>query len=537
MRAALPSKKDNIVRGRARDGNDLLHDRTVRSIMSQIDLQSDAERFNEQLDFDDRAPARAAVYAPRGDFIFVAQMEGNNVAIVDAYSRAIRGEIMVAGLSAPHGLHLDAARNRLFVNNFLGRSVSVFDVGAVLAATSGSATLVQTVQTVAVEPFGAAALRGKQVFYKASDRRMSRDNYMSCASCHADGADDGMVWDFTQRGEGLRRTISLQGRQGLGHGRLHWTANFDEVQDFENDIRNEFGGTGFLSNADFQATSAPLGSPKAGRSADLDDLAAYLVSLSRQSRSPARSADGTLSANAQVGKQVFANAQCVTCHSSATLRDGLRHDVGTIRASSGQGSGQPLAGVGFDTPTLFGVWSNPVLFHDGQADSVLTLLNNGHGNAGNLSASDRGALADYVRSLDSTAAFVRIRSVHSNLCVNINASGMTANSAAIQYQCGTSANELFAVKHVEGHMQLTAKHSGMCLSEVNDPADGKNKAVQVACSAGQSTHWKSVGSTLVNRVSGRCLDVPDLSMTQVQLITYSCNNGNNQNWSIAAGVN
>lgn len=49
MRAVLPSKKDNIVRGRARDGNDLLHDRTVRSIMSQLNLQTDAEQFNAQL--------------------------------------------------------------------------------------------------------------------------------------------------------------------------------------------------------------------------------------------------------------------------------------------------------------------------------------------------------------------------------------------------------------------------------------------------------------------------------------------------------
>jgi hypothetical protein len=275
-RAALPSKKDNIVRGRHRDGRDLEHDRTVRSILSQVDLASASEAFAEQLDFDDRAPARAALYAPWGDYLFVAQMEGNRIAIVDAYSRAVRGEITDVG-RAPHGLYLDAQRKRLFVNNFLSRTVSVHDVAAVLSGDSGAATLLQSVNTVAQETMSAAALRGKQLFYNAADRRMSRDNYMSCASCHADGGDDGMVWDFTQRGEGLRRTIALQGRQGLGHGRVHWSANFDEIQDFENDIRAAFGGTGFMSQADFDATSNPLGSPKAGRSAALDDLAAYLA--------------------------------------------------------------------------------------------------------------------------------------------------------------------------------------------------------------------------------------------------------------------
>ena len=43
----------------------------------------------------------------------------------------------------------------------------------------------------------------KRTFYNASLKtasgvnRISRDNYISCASCHADGGQDGRVWDFT----------------------------------------------------------------------------------------------------------------------------------------------------------------------------------------------------------------------------------------------------------------------------------------------------------------------------------------------------
>ena len=102
-----------------------------------------------------------------------------------------------------------------------------------------------TVNTVTSELLDAQVLLGKQIFYNAEDRRMTFAGYISCASCHLDGGSDERVWDFTQRGEGLRNTHSLLGRAGTGIGNVHWTANFDEIQDFENDIRNGFDGTGF----------------------------------------------------------------------------------------------------------------------------------------------------------------------------------------------------------------------------------------------------------------------------------------------------
>ncbi|QNK70743.1 Ig-like domain-containing protein [Variovorax sp. PAMC26660] len=531
-RAVLPSKKDNIVRGKFRDGNNLVHDQTVRSILSQVNLQTAAEVFGDQIDFDDRAPARAALFSPSGDYIFVAQMEGNRVAIVDPYSRTVRGEINAS--SAPHGLYLDATRKRLFVNNFLARSVSVHDVASVLSSESAAATFLQNVSTVAQEPMAAAALRGKQVFYNASDRRMSKDNYISCASCHADAGDDGMVWDFTQRGEGLRRTISLMGRRGMGHGKLHWTANFDELQDFENDIRNEFGGLGFLTNADFTATQDPLGAPKAGKSAQLDDLTAYLTSLNKYMRSPARNADGSLSVDAARGQALFASAQCVTCHTGATFRDGLRHDVGTIQLSSGKGSNQPLAGVGFDTPTLLGTWNTTAFFHNGQAATLQDVLASGHGNASSLPAADVVAIREYVRSQDTdpTPTITRIRSNHSNLCVNIKAAATTSGTTAVQWPCGNAGNEKFTVTSLPGgYVQFKAEHSGLCLAQ-SGTATTNAAVVQLACSAGDTTQWSQVGGALKNRASGSCLDVPNNATTQdTALITWTCNGGNNQSWT------
>lgn len=417
-RAILPAKKDNIVDGRYRNRVDLKADTTVRSILSQIDLSKGAEAFTEQIDFNNRAPARAALFAPSGNYIFVAQMESNSVEVVDTYTRAVLGSLTGVART-PHGLYLDAATRRLYVNNFLDRSVTVHDVRKVLAGEDIATPAPIVIVTVATEPLQAAILAGKKVFYDAADPRMSSESYISCASCHVDGDSDGMVWDFTQRGEGLRRTISLQGRQGLGPamGRLHWTANFDELQDFEKDIRDEFEGAGFLTDADYARTVDPLGVRKAGLSRDLDNLAAYVTSLKDFPRSPYRTAQGCLTPEALAGRQVFEAARCSTCHGNAVSQDNQRHDVGTIQPSSGTGSGQSLAGKGFDTPGLYGLWGASSFFHNGQAPTLADVFRRNvqtrPGEASpNLSPEHGGRVAPgkvaplvaYLRSLDGAAA-------------------------------------------------------------------------------------------------------------------------------------
>jgi hypothetical protein len=100
----------------------------------------------------------------------------------------------------------------------------------------------------------------------------------------------------------------------MGEGNLHWSGNFDEVQDFEGQIRSLAGGTGLLSDAQFNTgtRSQPLGDKKAGISADLDALSAYLASLSTFDLSPLRAANGALTSAGAAGATVFA-ANCASC--------------------------------------------------------------------------------------------------------------------------------------------------------------------------------------------------------------------------------
>ena len=397
--ALVPSKKDNIARGLFRDGLPLTFESRVRTIVSRLDLVGNSENLGARIDLNDRDMAQNVLFSPLGDIFFVSTQGSQLVEVFD-----VRTGILLSSAAtghAPQGMALDPSTRRLFVHNYLSRSISVYDVSTVLDATSNTMGPLAEIPTTAAESLATAELRGKRIFYNASDPRMSQDGYISCASCHLDGGSDGRVWDVTQVGEGLRNTISLQGRSGLGHGNVHWTADFDEIQDFENIIRNEFGGTGFMTDEDFNATSDALGAPKANLSPELDDLAAFVASLSNFKHSPYRFDDGSLTPEGNLGRDLFLLQRCDTCHSGANFTDGQRHDVGTIQTSSGLGIGNSLVGVGFDTPTLRGVWATAPYLHNGAAATLFEVLDNPeHGNTTGLTETERMLLVDYLLQIE-----------------------------------------------------------------------------------------------------------------------------------------
>jgi YVTN family beta-propeller protein len=403
--ARVPSKKDNTARGTLRDEQPLTFESTVRTVVSRLDLVANTEQTGARRDLNDADLANAVVFNDLGDYLFVAT-HNRQVAIFDALDDTGVALIHLGPEAlAPQGLALGADGRRLYVHNFMSRSVDVYDVTQV--GKSNAFPKLASVRTVAAEPLSARVLRGKQIFYDSGDRRMSRDSYIACASCHLEGGSDERVWDFTDRGEGLRNTISLLGRRGMGHGRVHATANFDEIQDFENDIRGGFGGTGFLTDAQFSTGTRrhPLGDPKAGLSAELDALAAYVNSLATVGRSPHRLADGTLTPSARAGKALYQSLACGGCHGGPDFTNsagGALFDVGTIRPSSGKRLGQPLTGL--DTPTLLGLWSSAPYFHDGSAATLLDVLDRDtggrHGSTRGLSAAQKQQLTDYLLQID-----------------------------------------------------------------------------------------------------------------------------------------
>ncbi len=368
--AWVPSKQDNIKRGILRSGANINFQNTVRAISSRIELAANTEDYPARVDHDNASVASAAVFGPLGVYMFVALETSREVAVVDAHG----GEeiFRIAAGRAPRGLAISPDGSRLYVSNFMDRSVTVFDLSDLRSQGLWVALELATVQTVASEALSAEILAGKQLFYDAFDTRLARDRYLSCASCHNDGGGDGRVWDLTGMGEGLRNTIDLRG-SGAAPGRLHWSQNFDEVQDFEGQIRSLAGGSGLMPDADFFAgtRSDPLGEPKAGLSVDLDALAAYVASLDRYPDSPFRNGDGTATAEAVAGSEIFLAKHCAACHGGIDFTDSslnVLHDIGTIRPTSGSRLGRTLSGI--DTPTLRGAWRSAPYLHDGSAASL-----------------------------------------------------------------------------------------------------------------------------------------------------------------------
>ncbi|TDM05778.1 MAG: hypothetical protein C4K60_13780 [Ideonella sp. MAG2] len=398
--AWVPSKQDNIGRGMLRSRQQLDFQNSVRAISSRIDLTANQEDYAARVDHDNAGLATAAAFHPTGAYLFVALETSREVAVVDPVGRRELFRINVG--RAPQGLTVSADGRTLYVQNFMDRSVSVVDLSPLVRNGLLESKLITTASTVVTEALAPAVLLGKQLFYDAKDTRLARDGYLSCAVCHAEGADDGRVWDFTGFGEGLRNTIDLRGKAG-GQGFQHWSGNFDEIQDFEGQIRNFAQGSGLMGYNEFYGgtRSTPLGDPKAGLSADLDALASYVKSLSTPVDSPWRQADGTLTATAQLGRQTYLNAQCASCHGTPGFPGSATplRDVGTLKASSGTRSGGTLTGI--DVPSLAGVWATAPYLHDGSAATLEDAVRAHTKNTIQPPAAEMAQLVEYLRQINA----------------------------------------------------------------------------------------------------------------------------------------
>jgi large repetitive protein len=368
-------KKDNIVGGAYHSRGTTLNPETiVRSFIGFIESVAGKEEEEKRIDFDNRGLVSSLSWSSTGGLLFATLLTDDELMVIEPYRRS--KHIFAPTGSAPLGVLINEKRKEVYTYNLIGRSISFFDVSQLITEGFGPLSLIGHVSVLTKEPLSTEVLTGKRLFYDATDNRISFNGYLACASCHLDGRDDGQVWDFTERGEGLRNTTALRG-QGGHFGRLHWTGNFDEHQDFEHDMRKAMGGLGFLGDYDFAALSSisPIHGRMKGLSRELDALASFIDSLNSYPRSPFKNFDGTFTESGRRGAKVFEKLQCGSCHTLPYFSDtesALRHDVGTYKASSGKRLGRAFRG--FDTPTLIGVFNTAPYLHDGSASTLDTLF-------------------------------------------------------------------------------------------------------------------------------------------------------------------
>lgn len=366
-------------------------DRSITPILSVVDLESSEGKRRRPISLDTyngffavANPWEAAV-SPDGRILFIVyagtdDMHVNRVLDDDYYEIEMLRPLVRVGRN-PRAVVVDPAGRYAYVYAALDFTVAVFDIQAM--------DIVARIPVTSA-PYSDRHLRGKILFNSALQPMVAR-RWISCASCHPDGQPDGRTWHMP---EGLRNTPSLA---GLWYTHpLHWSADRDEVQDFEHTIRGPLmRGRGLIRGQPNPA----LGEPNAGRSYDLDALAEYCNSIGFTLSPFAR--DGQLTDKARRGREVFfrEDVGCARCHSGPYYTDRQMHDVGTGDDAPGE-----KLGPAFDTPTLLGVYRTAPYLHHGMAKTlrdVLTTYNSDdrHGKTSHLSAEEVDALVEFLKSL------------------------------------------------------------------------------------------------------------------------------------------
>jgi DNA-binding beta-propeller fold protein YncE len=211
--------------------------------------------------FSERGPgARAYVVSAGSDLLVKLNVRGNGALdfTVDAdTTRYIdlrdQSDPDSAGRNAginPQGIAINRSGTRAYVNNFVSRNVSVVDLTR--------DEVIDSIPTAALAPPGSQAELvevGAEMFFSSrgefnrppgttvpTSERLSSEGWQSCASCHFKGLTDGVIWEF---GSGPRKSVPLNAsfnpRNRNEQRILNYSAIFDEIEDFEGNIRNTSG--------------------------------------------------------------------------------------------------------------------------------------------------------------------------------------------------------------------------------------------------------------------------------------------------------
>ena len=340
-----------------------------------------------------------AALSPDGSRLYTIYAGTNDMnvsrVIDDDYTEIDRlGRAVLVGQD-PRAVRVNPSGKEIYVYNALDFNVTVHD--------AQNLQKLATIPTCA-PPHTSEWVRGKVLFNTARPPMTSR-LWVACSSCHPDGHTDGRVW---QNPEGLRKTTALF---GLAHTQpLHWSADRDEVQDFEYTIRGRLMlGRGLVRGEikpkrGFEKTE--LEENLAGRSKDLDALALYCNSF-EFTLSPHIEAPGKLTPAAERGKALFFGKAvgCANCHSGPYFSDSSLtkpyrlHDVGTGLDDPSEKMG-PL----YDTPTLLGIYRTAPYLHHGKAKTLRDVLTSAnkedkHGHTSQLAAASIDDLVEFLKSL------------------------------------------------------------------------------------------------------------------------------------------
>jgi cytochrome c peroxidase len=336
---------------------------------------------------------------PTNSWIFVVNLESNNVAILSTTTRDSSGtsfgttgssiRALVSVGRAPNGIALTSDGTKAYVYNSFDHTVSTL----VQDTTQSPATVVELTDSTNAPTrivvagdapnISADQLAGRRMFFDATDARMNALTIgVSCDTCHAEGGrEDGHNWGFP---DGTRNTPSLAGRMMLQTAPYHWSGEFADLNSFlDHTVQARMGGSG-LGDTEHAQISAFIGAMQ------LPD-------------NPLRLATPT--AQQARGAQVFLAAGCNTCHAGSTMTNNGFAQVGTLNTqANGLIEVDQIPAQGFNVPSLLGLGRTAPYLHDGTAATLqdriqLSRGTAAHGNLQNVTDDQVNDLVAYLQSL------------------------------------------------------------------------------------------------------------------------------------------
>ena len=372
-KAYLPQTRSNVT------NKALLFDTTVFPIVNVVDLSEFNLLVTERITLDTAdEPVNmpfAVVLSPDNKILYLSNAGSNDVSVIDLVTNKGIAHIDVG--SNPRGIAINADGSRVFVNNVLDGTLSVIDTEKLSLSDQIKLTDI---------PLDPTLLQGKRIFNSSASPVLSTDNWISCATCHFDGMMDSRTWlGFP---DGPRNTPSLLGVKDTLP--IHWSGDFDELQDVEITIRDIQFGNGLLNGKSYDS----LGFSHAGLSEELDALAMYMRSIKIR---PSPYMHNRKAINQ--GRELFINLGCVSCHTPQLYTNLQLYDVGTGDPTKEKNSHG--RGTEFDIPSLRGIWMTSPYFHDGSADTLEEVLKTGnvHNVSSKINNDQIKAVIAFLRSL------------------------------------------------------------------------------------------------------------------------------------------
>jgi cytochrome c peroxidase len=255
----------------------------------------------------------------------------------------------------PRGIVINEAGTTAYVVNFVSRNISVVDLV--------NDEVVDVIRTTALPEPGSEdeeVLVGAEIFFSSrghfdrpdgttvsTDERLSSEGWQACSSCHFEGLTDSVVWVF---GAGPRKSVPLNASFNPANPDeqriLNYSAIFDEIEDFEINIRNVSGpgplaggandpnhGLLFDDGGDINLAPAVINAfalPNEGRNEHTVTLPGSteavpaLEALREWVRLAVRTPNGALTKDEvesgqradkiAEGRELFEEAGCATCH-------------------------------------------------------------------------------------------------------------------------------------------------------------------------------------------------------------------------------